>query len=258
MGWWGGGVGWGHGWFSRWFWDGAAAAAAAAAAGGVAAEELQLLCASEWRAPLRAGAGGRCGVVGCHCQRAQEMPRSHHSSSAQLLASGGPVLGGGGPGMLGGGPGRCAWYWCILWLILGLYWFTFLGCMAASDSDSMVLDVATHAPIVTTGVPLAGTAVAASARPAWVVGWVAGFMADFRKQFASDGRWDNGGGHKVENLTKYTDDRKAMYTITYWNLLPIVVEKTAKLSGLWREFQCILSTQSEIGLFPVGEESLYS
>ena len=41
-----------------------AAAAAAAAAGGVAAEELQLLCASEWRAPLRAGAGGRCGVVG--------------------------------------------------------------------------------------------------------------------------------------------------------------------------------------------------
>ena len=33
--------------------DGAAAAdAAAAAAGGVAAEELQLLCASEWRAPL--------------------------------------------------------------------------------------------------------------------------------------------------------------------------------------------------------------
>ena len=40
-----------------------AAAAAAAAAGGVAAEELQLLCASEWRAPLRAGAGGRCGVV---------------------------------------------------------------------------------------------------------------------------------------------------------------------------------------------------
>jgi hypothetical protein len=50
--------------------------------------------------------------------------------------------------MLGGGPGRCAWYWCILWLILGLYWFTFLGCMAASDSDSMVLDVATHAPDV--------------------------------------------------------------------------------------------------------------
>ena len=31
-----------------------------------------------------------------------------------------------------------------------------------------------------------------------------------------------------------------------------------KLSGLWREFQCILSTQSEIGLFPAGEGSLYA
>ena len=40
-------------------------------------------------------------------------------------------------------------------------------------------------------------------------------------------------------------------------VLPIVVEKTVELSGLWREFQCIFSTQSEIGLFPVGEGSLY-
>ena len=40
-------------------------------------------------------------------------------------------------------------------------------------------------------------------------------------------------------------------------LLPILVEKTVKLSGLWREIQCILSTQSEIGLFPAGEGSLY-
>ena len=41
-------------------------------------------------------------------------------------------------------------------------------------------------------------------------------------------------------------------------MLPIVVEKTVELSGLWREFQCIFSTQSEIGLFPTGEESLYT
>ena len=41
-------------------------------------------------------------------------------------------------------------------------------------------------------------------------------------------------------------------------VLPIVVEKTVELSGLWREFQCIFSTQSEIGLFPVGEDSLYT
>ena len=40
-------------------------------------------------------------------------------------------------------------------------------------------------------------------------------------------------------------------------VLPIVVEKTVELSGLWREFQCIFSTQSEIGLFPAEEESLY-
>ena len=39
-------------------------------------------------------------------------------------------------------------------------------------------------------------------------------------------------------------------------LLPIVVEKTVRLSGLWREFQCIFSTQFEIGLFPAGERSL--
>ncbi len=49
--------------------------------------------------------------------------------------------------------------------------------------------------------------------------------------------------------------------ITYYyvcnQLLPILVEKTVKLSGLWREIQCILSTQSEIGLFPAGEGSLY-
>jgi len=48
--------------------------------------------------------------------------------------------------------------------------------------------------------------------------------------------------------------------ITYYyvcnQLLPILVEKTVKLSGLWREIQCILSTQSEIGLFPAGEGSL--
>ena len=42
-------------------------------------------------------------------------------------------------------------------------------------------------------------------------------------------------------------------------LLPIVVEKTVRLSGLDWEHQCIFSTQSEIGigLFPAGEESLY-
>ena len=51
------------------------------------------------------------------------------------------------------------------------------------------------------------------------------------------------------------------YILYYYvcnQLLPIVVEKTVKLSGLWREFQCILSTQSEIGLFPAGEGSLFT
>ena len=41
-------------------------------------------------------------------------------------------------------------------------------------------------------------------------------------------------------------------------MLPIVVEKTVRLSGLDWEDQCIFSTQSEIGLFPTGEESLYA
>ena len=41
-------------------------------------------------------------------------------------------------------------------------------------------------------------------------------------------------------------------------VLPIVVEKTVRLSGLDWEHQCIFSTQSEIGLFPASEESLYS
>ena len=34
-------------------------------------------------------------------------------------------------------------------------------------------------------------------------------------------------------------------------------QKTVRLSGLDWEDQCIFSTQSEIGLFPTGEESLY-
>ena len=43
----------------------------------------------------------------------------------------------------------------------------------------------------------------------------------------------------------------------YQQLLPIVVEKTVKLSGLDWENQCILNAQSEIGFFPAGEGSLY-
>jgi hypothetical protein len=35
------------------------------------------------------------------------------------------------------------------------------------------------------------------------------------------------------------------------------VEKTAKLSGLDWENQCILNAQSEIGFFPAGEHPLY-
>ena len=53
----------------------------------------------------------------------------------------------------------------------------------------------------------------------------------------------------------YATDTPTTYVLV-GRLLPIVVEKTVKLSGLWREFQCIFSTQSEIGLFPVGERSL--
>ena len=41
-------------------------------------------------------------------------------------------------------------------------------------------------------------------------------------------------------------------------MLPIVVEKTVKLTGLDWEDQCIFGTQSEIGLFPADEESLYA
>eukprot|EP01043_Picozoa_sp_COSAG02_P062763 COSAG02_NODE_8740_length_2458_cov_6.377279_2_plen_170_part_00 len=44
----------------------------------------------------------------------------------------------------------------------------------------------------------------------------------------------------------------------YQQLLPIVVEKTAKLSGLDWENQCILNAQSEIGFFPAGEHPLYT
>ena len=44
----------------------------------------------------------------------------------------------------------------------------------------------------------------------------------------------------------------------YQQLLPIVVEKTVKLSGLDWENQCILNAQSEIGFFPAGEGSLYA
>ena len=40
-------------------------------------------------------------------------------------------------------------------------------------------------------------------------------------------------------------------------MLPIVVEKTVKLTGLDWEDQCIFGTQSEIGSFPADEESLY-
>ena len=49
--------------------------------------------------------------------------------------------------------------------------------------------------------------------------------------------------------------------ITYYyvcnQLLPILVEKTVKLTGLDWEDQCIFGTQSEIGSFPADEESLY-
>ena len=41
-------------------------------------------------------------------------------------------------------------------------------------------------------------------------------------------------------------------------LLPIVVEKTVKLSGPDWEISAFFSTQSEIGLFPAGERSLYT
>eukprot|EP01043_Picozoa_sp_COSAG02_P017012 COSAG02_NODE_762_length_17464_cov_12.006219_2_plen_92_part_00 len=58
-------------------------------------------------------------------------------------------------------------------------------------------------------------------------------MADFRKQFASDGRWDNGGGHKVENLTKYTDDRKAMW-ITAVDELHVRGDPTPIKTALWQ------------------------
>ena len=46
-------------------------------------------------------------------------------------------------------------------------------------------------------------------------------------------------------------------SLAHWEyLLPIVV-RVVRLSGLDWEHQCIFSTQSEIGLFPADEESLY-
>ena len=125
----------------------------------------------------------------------------------------------------------------VVWLLFAFYWFGFLGFVVATDEPSMVVDLATASPALAAGVPVVAAAVSCSV-PTWIHSWVAGFMADYRKQFARDGRTNNGGGHPKDNRRSYDVERQAMW-ITAVDELVVAGDPTPKgmklqaSCGLW-------------------------